>query len=520
MKEWFSLKYYPHIGLPFTNKDKKRIVSYIKNKNKIASHSFLPFIHKVIHQRKLRKQYDDNGNLLNNGKRKLLPPKNRDIYYANHLDANIYSYYGFLLNKKYESILKSKNLDNVVTAYRRIPYDENRNKNNIDFANEVFNRIKERSEKKIVAIAFDIKSFFDNLKHERLKKAWCKLFNWDILPPDHYNVFKNITKFSYVEELAIFNLFKYQIYVKTSSGIIKQKKIDKFKYLYEQGAIAFCDLPDIHTIRKIGLIYKNKYNNSQLRKVGICQGSSISSVLANLYMLDFDEYVNNQISKHNGFYRRYSDDIVVVCPLEKKDEIITLIEQSMKNIAELEINTDKTQIFHFTKTSGRFVCEKELNGTINQNSKKWKFEYLGFAFDGNKVYLKTSSLAKFYRKMKLNARRSRYYASVIQNTSKGQIFKRRLYKRFSYIGSRRQRKYIRKRNTTNEWIRTKKYNWGNFITYAKLAINTMDDNKIKGQIKKHWKNLNNEIKKAESQLPTKNIVHLADSAKYEDDSNK
>lgn len=135
--EWFRIRRYPHIGYPITTKNKKKVSSYIKNSSHISKHSFSPFIHKQIFSRKLRKVYDSFGNVKFDGERRQLKPKIRDIYYASHLDANIYSYYSSLLMKEYEKLLKDKGLDKVVTAYRRIPFNTHRNKCNIDFANDV-----------------------------------------------------------------------------------------------------------------------------------------------------------------------------------------------------------------------------------------------------------------------------------------------------------------------------------------------------------------------------------------------
>lgn len=495
--EWFKIKGYPHIGLPITLKDKKSVCSYVKNKNKIKKHSFSPFIHKSITSRKLRKQYDSNGNILHNGQRVLLKPKKRDLYYSNHLDANVFSYYGFILNKKYGKILKNKGLNEVITAYRRIPIIENgvkiRNKCNIDFANDVFNYIRENKNRELVAIAFDIKGFFDNLNHQKLKQSWCNIYNWDKLEEDHYNVFRNITKFSYVEEIELFNLFKNQIITETKTGTRKKKSIDKLKYLNNQNAIAFCEKKDLHLIRKKGLIRSNKYYNKKLRDFGICQGSPISSVLANIYMLDFDTTIQNNITKINGLYRRYSDDMVVVCDKENKNFVIDLMTKEIEDKALLEIQDSKTQIFHFYTENNKLVCGQEFSGQLNSNSKNRNFEYLGFSFDGEITSLKTSSLAKYYRKMKLNVRRSNYYSSTIDNNTNGQIFKRRLYKRFSYVGSNRTKKYKRVYGTTNKWKVTNSYNWGNYITYAKLASDTLENNIVKSQIKRHWKNLNEHL---------------------------
>jgi len=498
--EWFKIKAYPHIDLPLAWEDKEKICGYVKNRKNIEKHSFLPFIHKTIISKKIRKEYDSEGNILNDGKRVILEPKARDIYFANHLDSNIFSYYAHLLNKRYEKKLEKKDLKQVVTAYRKVPLFENgkkvRNKCNIDFANDAFKYIKENRNKELVAIALDIKGFFDNIKHEKLKKAWCNLYSTPVLDKDHYKVFKNITKFSYVEETDLFNLFKDRIFVKNKTGDRRKKKIKKLKHFENQRVIAFCERNDIHEIRRKGLIKANKWNGDKLRNYGICQGSPISSVLANIYMLEFDELINKEINNIHGIYRRYSDDMVVVCPKEHKDFCIKLFENKIKEICDLKIQSEKTQVFHFIKSKDKLICGQEFNGKLNENSFKRNFEYLGFSFDGETVALKTSSLAKYYRKMKLNARRSRFYSKTINNKSKGQIFKRRLFKKFSYIGARRAKKFERIRGTTDKWRKTEKYNWGNYITYAKLAIKTFDNNVIKGQIRKHWNNLNKEIEKA------------------------
>lgn len=97
--DWFKLKSYPHIGHPITWRDANKVRSYITNPNKIINHSFCPFIHTQIYTPKYRKKYDEWGDLLNQGKRVRMKPKVRDIYYANHFDANIFSYYSFCYQK-------------------------------------------------------------------------------------------------------------------------------------------------------------------------------------------------------------------------------------------------------------------------------------------------------------------------------------------------------------------------------------------------------------------------------------
>jgi hypothetical protein len=509
--DWYKIKAYPHIGLPLTWNDREKTLTYIKNPQNIEKHSFLPFIHRQIKQQRFRKKYDLDGNVLNDGKRQLQAPKVRNIYFANHLDANIYSYYASILSKHYERVLSIKDLKSVVTAYRRVPLIKNgvveRNKCNIDFANDIFTYIESANNLNTIAITFDIKSFFDNLNHETLRNAWCNILETKKLSKDHYQVFKNITKFSYIEEQDLFSLFKHKLIVKSSSGDIRLKAVKKVNYFRDKNVIAYCYLKDISHIRSKGLIRSNKRlsNDVKFRQHGICQGSPISAVLANIYMLEFDELVNHQIQQLKGIYRRYSDDMVIVCDVCHRDYCVNLIEKNIKKICDLELQNSKTQFFHFTNVNSRKVCAQEFNGHINQNSMNYMFEYLGFAFDGTHVFLKTSSLAKYYRKMKKNVRRSKYYASTIKNDTNGMIFRQRLFKRFSYIGAKRKRnwKYIRANNTTDKWRKTNFRNWGNFITYAMLAHTVFSHNRIKGQVKNHWKNLNKEIKKVKNSFEIK-----------------
>lgn len=503
--DWFKLKSYPHIGRPITWRDANKVRNYITNPNKIINHSFCPFIHTQIYTPKYRKKYDEWGDLLNQGKRVRMKPKVRDIYYANHFDANIFSYYSFLLSEKYEQVLARKNLKDVVTAYRKIPLKENKdkpNKCNIDFANDIFNYIRQNSiHGELIAITFDIKGFFDNLNHKLLREAWYKLLDINDpqghLPKDHYQVFKAITKFSYVEDKALFNLFKDEIIIKTKSGIIRNKPIKKIDYLRNQNAIAYCELKDLKKIRANGLIQANKIDkdSKRLRDFGICQGSPISATLANIYMLEFDEFMNQYISNMQGIYRRYSDDMVVICSQQYRDKILDIFEKQIKNLTKLEIQTDKTQVFHFKKQDNQLICLQEFNGIINKNSRKRKFEYLGFSFDGRNVYLKTTALAKYYRKMKKGVKRSAYYTYRIDNDTQGEMFVKRLYHRYSYIGAKPTKSFYRVKGTTNQWMELKTNNWGNFIGYAQKASRRLKGNKIKYQIRNHWKNLDREIKK-------------------------
>jgi hypothetical protein len=262
--------------------------------------------------------------------------------------------------------------------------------------------------------------------------------------------------------------------------------------LRNQNAIAFCKEKEFFELKgKLLQPSKTRIVNGKevYRNFGIPQGSPISSVLANIYLLYFDTLINKFISEKGGIYRRYSDDMVVVCPLSYKDELTQLVYQEIKKY-KLEIQESKTQIFHFIRKDQKLVCGQEFNGIVNWNK---NFIYLGFEFDGNNVLLKSSSVSGYYRKMKRSVRRAKHYSSRRYTPNKGAVFKRRLFKKFSYKGAKRIRKFIWSEED-NKFIKTDSYNWGNFLSYAYKASNVMVNNKIRQQTKRHWNILNKLIK--------------------------
>lgn len=510
-KDWFKLKRYPHIGFPLNSKDRYLwIEEYVTNPDEIRKHAFLPFIHKTSKKRKFRKQYsEETGKVIIDSKEKKAlrksSVKDRELYYASHLDSLIYGYYAELLSDSYENKIIEFGLSEVVLAYRTIPINpknhKSPNKCNIDFANDTFNYIRNYPDKKFVAIALDIKGFFDELDHKILRDVWLQLLQTEEnksqqLPPDHFNVYKNITRFAYVDIVDLFKEFQNKIFIqkRDSNGKLlpkKRSKVSKIKFLKNQDAIAFCTKKEFYK-KKNKLVRNTKFiqrgiNKGLPKKFGIPQGSPISSVLANAYLLNFDRTINDFI-KEAGAYRRYSDDMVVVCPLNKKDEIIKLVMSEIKKV-KLEIQESKTQIFHFTRNNETLSCGQQFKNGINENK---NLIYLGFEFDGETTLVRSASISAFYRKMKKTVKRSKHYAKKGKN--KGQVFKGRILKKFSYKGADRKRKWEWD-DSIKGFVKSDSYDWGNFLSYSNKAAKTMTKNKIKKQTKKSWNKLVKEIKK-------------------------
>lgn len=499
MEDWYKVKGYPHIGNQIKNKDYNRIKKYIENPKNIISHSYSPFIHRATKVRRYRKTYD-KGVLTN--KKRTAQEKTRELYYANHIDSMIYSYYSHILSEKYRIKLIENSINDCVTAYRKIPDgDTKKGKCNIHFANEIFEYIIKNSNTNCnqVVLALDIKGFFDNLNHQKIKESWCSVLGESTLPKHHYQVYKNITKFSYINENELFKFFKNRIEVerfKDSSKkqkITTYKKVDKRKYLKSKRAISYCNKSsDLKLLRKKGLIKSNKRNDKgELRNIGIPQGSPISANLANIYMLEFDTLINQYVKNLQGIYRRYSDDLIVVINVKHKEEVLLKLKKEITHSCKLEIQDKKTQVFHFIKRPKEVVCYQEFENLSTPNR---NLEYLGFQFDGKNSYVRNSSVSAYYRKMKRNIRRAKSYSKITNNNkTKGIVFRSKLENKFTHIGA--ERKIIRKRISKSEFIIDKKHNYGNFISYTKKANKIMINSKINYQLKKHWNIFQTELKK-------------------------
>jgi retron-type reverse transcriptase len=86
---------------------------------------------------------------------------------------------------------------------------------------------------------------------------------------------------------------------------------------------------------KKGLVKKftviDKDNPTEKPKTaGIPQGTPISAVLANIYMLEFDKVIHNWLSARGGVYRRYSDDMLFICRKEDEKSLLKKLKQELK----------------------------------------------------------------------------------------------------------------------------------------------------------------------------------------------
>lgn len=400
-----SQRYYAHFDY---RTDIAKSWHYISDPQNICKHGFYPFIHYV---KDMSKYSAEKGEI---------KEKHRDICYAAHIDRCIFQLYNFILNEQYNEECDRIGIHDVAVAYRT---NLNR-QNNIDFAKRAIQFIR-RSHNCYIMVG-DFTKFFDNLNHEYLKKQWCQLFHIDRLPSDHYAVFKNITRYSFFE---LVDLLKINGLDDTPKG--RRALNQKERVLSPQ------DLK-----KNAFRIQKNKY-------CGIPQGSPMSGVLANLYMLEIDKSIHDFVLKYNGLYMRYSDDFIIVLPhIEESTAIsaLTHISNLFNNLScsGLELQPSKTQYYHFAEKKIE-NCGEIINKDADCSNRHLNF--LGFTFDGQMVSLRAKTVSKYYQRMRKKAKtlaRSGGY------TKRGNhISKKNLYMRYSVRGSASKP--------------------GNFLTYVKNA---------------------------------------------------
>lgn len=470
-KDWFRPKKYPHVGLPLELKDRHKVECYVRNPQKVSCHPFLPLIRREQISHRYKKQGDVTKKTV----------KCRPISYASHFDAQIYSYYGQIMEKRYEKYLKLHGYGDCVIAYRSLPRENDKgNKCNIDLAKDAFDYIRRACAltEQVVIIA-DIKSFFDGLNHRLLKAAWKEISGYDSIPEDEYAVFKHVTRFSFVHAEDLFNVYRTRILCQQKTRISK-RTLSSMKYFRDKDAIAFCGKDSIAEIRKSGMIHQNKDG------IGIPQGLPISSVLANIYMWRFDRQLYDYMTSIGGYYRRYSDDIIVVCEVCKCNEALSLLKKLISK-EELIIADEKTNVFSVKDESGSLIVTEE------SNHRESVIEYLGLSFDGKVIRLKNKSISKYYHKMKRTVNAKTRYAIKKTDKTGGVLFVRQLLRKFTPIGSKRHLIFRRSRLDKSQFLNTGIRSFGNFWTYAKKAAKICNSPAIYNQLKRNKRILRTRI---------------------------
>ncbi len=377
-----DLKRYPHFDKYLPLEEAQAIAT---DPLRVAANPFFPFLRYIKKWRPYRPT--EKG------------PKLRPIRYASRRDAYIFARYRHLLAEKYEAELQLLGIQDCPLAYRKIPLSgtEGPGKCNINFAKDAFDRILKMGN--CCAVALDISSYFENLDHDLLHSLWCRMIGVQKLPPDHSAVFRAITKYAVVDRDQVYERLGF-IGLKVRNGRSVRGYLKAFKEMPNQlctpkefrEKIAGGD-PSLPSI-----IETNELSH------GIPQGAPISDILANLYLIDFDVLMAGYVRPLGGCYFRYSDDILILLPgdaavaLRARDYAMAQIAAFGPKIA---IKPAKTSVVAYTVANAGKLAFELIDGMQGRNG----LEYLGFRFDGRRVYLRDSTLSGFYRKMGWKARR-------------------------------------------------------------------------------------------------------------------
>lgn len=433
---WYIKKLYPHFDSALPFEESKRLVS---NPQKVISYPFYPL---MAYDKKNRRFKGHNDRSV----------KSRPIKYAAHKDGYIYSFYARNLSELYETRIEAVGIDNHVIAYRK-------NKgNNVDFSCAAFDEIDRRGD--CVAMALDISGFFDNINHEKLKQEWCLTIEKEILPLDQFKIFQSLTRWAEVN---------------------RDKCYERLKIDINNPPFPLCNDSDFHNIVKAraseleSLISRNKDN------FGIPQGTALSALLSNIYMIPFDISMMKLANEIGGYYRRYSDDILWICTEEEKDLVLSNVDTALlgrgvkeDGVPNLIRKDEKTDISIFKNTKNQIICDKP-------------FQYLGFTYDGNKRLIRSQTLARYWRRLIYSVRAVKRKAYKARKEGKNpKPFRKGLNRDLTHLGSK------------------------NFITsYAYSAQKKMGGRGIRNQVKDHRKKIEEELsmtkeKKKQRRRKTKN----------------
>lgn len=436
-----------------------RLKLYKKAIKRTEFWSFSPFLKILIKTPRYRYQELEG--------RYSLDTKIRPICFASHLDSLIFGFYSHCLTRKYEEYIKQHQFDECVLAYR-----SDLHQSNIQFSKEVFQQVKSRGI--CTTIALDIKGYFDHIDHSKLKDKWKKVLHVDELPEDQFRIYKALTKYSYVNKASFYKTFR---------G--KPKREDEEPNCLFDLINLEKDYEKYALLRKKKLIVTNKAMNEDTgNPIGIPQGSAMSALLSNIYLIDYDAMMLSKAKSEGFIYRRYCDDILIICDTEKANQLKNFAIEKIKVDYHLTIQSKKVELIDFHINSKNIIraFKRDKNNLdvsvatdINNEQKFYKsLQYLGFEFNGVDIFIRSSSLSGYYRKMKARIVKSVSMAYSPKGKS-DKVFQRQILERYSHLGER------------------------NFISYAKKAASAkyknskndwkegMDSNAITKQISKHIK---------------------------------
>ncbi|MDR6641904.1 hypothetical protein J2X57_001111 [Luteibacter sp. 1214] len=412
-------RHYLHLDEPPARGAIKAAVS---NPSRVATWQFYPLISHTVVTHKVKRKAGHFH----------VKEKRRPISYASHRDAALYAYYADKLTTHYERRLKKLGLQEVVTAFRT-----GDGRCNIHFAQEAFAWIDQH--RPCVALAYDISGFFDNLDHGLLKRTWCEVLGTTSLPPDHYALYRSLTRYAAVDRTVLYTTFGISVHAPKASGRTRVCTPEQFRQ------------------RIVDMGWVNVHQDTK----GIPQGTPLSATLSNIYMLEFDKQLSAQVQIWGGLFRRYCDDVLCVVPPEHAEDAKAFIESLVLSI-KLEVQPEKLE-----------ECSFGASGVVTTPA----LQYLGLTFDGMNIRLRAGGVARFFNRIRKGVRqadKARARIAARSGVAKNSIpIKRgRLNRSYLFSGPR------------------------NFVSYADRAENLTKSPQIRQQLSRRGQALDAAIQKA------------------------
>lgn len=375
--DWFRPRGYRHFDTPVGDGFATKAMSPAF----VARHSWSPLISYVKRQKRYKR--DQRKTVF----------KPRTIMFASHRDACILSRYAADISQRLDQAYGANGLHDAVIAYRKLGLS------NYDFASRAL--AFARNHTPCVILCFDVTGFFDNLDHKFLKLRIADLLGAKELPKDWYAVFKAVTKYHHVER----------------TDLEQHLTIGPRLQSRAQEPVA-----TIAEVRREGIGIRSNPTPGK----GIPQGTPISAAFSNVYMWDLDVAMVTACKALGALYQRYSDDILIVCPLTAEPALTKALEEGLSAL-RLQMADDKTDRAVFDPADPDVV------------------QYLGFNICLDGAVIRPGSLARQWRKARRMLRHTaRVGGAAVAAGAAPKVYTAKIRRRFLPVGAQNFSSYARR----------------------------------------------------------------------------
>lgn len=419
----------------------------------VALHAFYPLISNEIITVRYR-----------GGKRNC---KVRNIAYASHFDHRVFQYYSYLWSDLYNKKAIAEEFNEVAVAYRSSLSSDSAvtAAGNISSVKRAFDYIREQDS--AFVLTGDFESFFDNLNHAYLMRSLRSLFPDGRLPDDHYQVIKNILRYSCwpIADLAARHDLPWPAVEPAREKMISEAAIElRFKAIRELNKLDVI-LPKAEFLASKSQVITRPWKRKGV-VLGIPQGLAASGVLANIYMADIDMKVRLAVERVGGLYLRYCDDFIIAVPKSGFDALVDAINL-MADVDSVKLQPEKTKAFRVDSNGvAQLDFESVRTGKVLSYSgahPAQKVSFLGFDFDGRVVRLRQSTVGRYHKRLN-------EAAAAIARSNQGEgrhASKKRvsaLYQHYSPLGIKGRRLCPPAGSDSSAIFR-----YGNFLSYVARA---------------------------------------------------